>query len=437
MKTALILGGGGARGSYEIGVWKALRELKINIDIVAGTSVGAINGAIIAQGDYDKALKLWLSMKNSLVFDGIKEDDKFNLEFLVNKVLNNEEINMEPLRKLLEETIEEKRIRNSSIELGIVTIEKDCHKPREVFIEEIEKDKLIDYIMASACLYPLVKPQDINGKKYMDGGIYDNLPVNMALKHGAEKIIAVDLKAIGMVKENVIEEVKNLIRISPNWDLGSIIEFDHYQIKKNIEIGYADAMKAFKVLDGYKYTFIKGEDRWIEKACYEFMAKIYSLIDKNFLEEMFPDIEEIKTLNKNFNEFLGHGIEEKDFALKCGEKAGEIFEVDFTLVYTFNTFKSHLKKEIEPIKEYLDITLYKDGDIDSMEMMKQLKNLLDKKIRTLVIATLMKDIIKYNDNISHGILNKTIIGKKFIMRLLSMMNDEFKAALFLTSSHSV
>ena len=51
MKTALVLGGGGSRGAYEIGVCKALEELEIEIDMVFGTSVGAINGAMIAQGD--------------------------------------------------------------------------------------------------------------------------------------------------------------------------------------------------------------------------------------------------------------------------------------------------------------------------------------------------------------------------------------------------
>ena len=58
-KTALVLGGGGSRGAYEIGVWQALREMDIDIHIVTGTSIGAINGAAIAQGDYDMAVRMW------------------------------------------------------------------------------------------------------------------------------------------------------------------------------------------------------------------------------------------------------------------------------------------------------------------------------------------------------------------------------------------
>ena len=69
MKTALVLGGGGSRGAYEIGVCKALEELEIEIDMVFGTSVGAINGAMIAQGDLALAEKLWLELSTDMVFD--------------------------------------------------------------------------------------------------------------------------------------------------------------------------------------------------------------------------------------------------------------------------------------------------------------------------------------------------------------------------------
>ena len=74
-KTALVLGGGGSRGAYEIGVWQALREMDIDIHIVTGTSIGAINGAAIAQGDYDMAVRMWNNIETSKVIDvPINED---------------------------------------------------------------------------------------------------------------------------------------------------------------------------------------------------------------------------------------------------------------------------------------------------------------------------------------------------------------------------
>jgi len=67
-KTAFVLGGGGARGAYEIGVWQGLRELGIKIDLVTGSSVGAINGAMVVQGAFDLAVSLWKELDTSMVF---------------------------------------------------------------------------------------------------------------------------------------------------------------------------------------------------------------------------------------------------------------------------------------------------------------------------------------------------------------------------------
>ena len=69
MKTALVLSGGGARGAYQVGVWKALEELNIKCDIVVGSSVGSINGALYTQGDFNKAYNLWKKLSIEDVFE--------------------------------------------------------------------------------------------------------------------------------------------------------------------------------------------------------------------------------------------------------------------------------------------------------------------------------------------------------------------------------
>ena len=55
---ALVLSGGGSKGAYQIGAWKALKKLHIKFDIVTGTSVGALNGALVTQKSYRKAIRL-------------------------------------------------------------------------------------------------------------------------------------------------------------------------------------------------------------------------------------------------------------------------------------------------------------------------------------------------------------------------------------------
>lgn len=59
MKRALVLGGGGSKGAYELGVWRALDELGISFDIVTGTSIGAMIGAMYVQKQFERCLELW------------------------------------------------------------------------------------------------------------------------------------------------------------------------------------------------------------------------------------------------------------------------------------------------------------------------------------------------------------------------------------------
>jgi NTE family protein len=68
----LVLEGGGAKGSYQIGAYKAIREIGLDIGAVAGTSVGALNGAMIVQGQQEKAYDIWYNISLLQIFDNEK-----------------------------------------------------------------------------------------------------------------------------------------------------------------------------------------------------------------------------------------------------------------------------------------------------------------------------------------------------------------------------
>ena len=237
-KTALVLGGGGARGAYEIGVWQALNELGIDIDIVTGSSIGAVNAALVAQGDFDLSMEIWRKMEEGNVTE-LTENDVF--EGLLNRYLD------------------EEKIRNSSIDFGVVTAELPTLKGHCVFAEEIPNGEINEYIMASAACFPFVHPHEIGDKKFIDGGFFDNLPVDMAFKRGAKHIIAVDLDSFGLIRREHYEEIEDLKIISCKWELGNFFQFKPERIKKEIRLGYLDTMKTFGAFSGNKYTFIKGE----------------------------------------------------------------------------------------------------------------------------------------------------------------------------------
>lgn len=212
-KTALVLGGGGSRGAYEVGVWQGLRELGIKIDLVTGTSVGAINGAFVAQDAFDLAVALWKEVETSMVFDMEIKD-----------IITNSGIGTTKLKALLDKFLDEGAIRRSPIGFGLVTVEFPSMDPLFLMIDQIPEKKLSDYILASSALFPALKVHEIGEKKYVDGGFSDNLPVGMAIDHGATHVIAVDLDVAGYyLAEGVIYGNFVVPVLSIPWNVGQFI----------------------------------------------------------------------------------------------------------------------------------------------------------------------------------------------------------------------
>ena len=256
----LCLGGGGARGAYQVGVWKALIELNIKISHVVGASIGAINGAFICEGDYDKLYELWKTADFSSCFEfngeicnGYKLTSK-DIPCILKTFLEYGGLNPMPLRKLLKDNISEETIRKSSVNFGIVTLCVSALKPLELFIEDIPLNELSDYIMASASL-PGLKKMIINGESFIDGGIYSNLPSEMLIRKNCSHIIEVDIEGPGLKRKIKNKDEFDIIKIKPKEDLGSILNFEPELIFRNMKLGYLDTLKAFGKLKGVYYYF--------------------------------------------------------------------------------------------------------------------------------------------------------------------------------------
>lgn len=265
-KTALVLGGGGARGAYEIGVWQALMELGIDIDMVTGTSVGAINGAMVTQGTFDLAVALWKEVDTSMVFD-----------IELKKIIANTGVEAGGLETLLRNYIDEKAVRDSAINFGLVTVELPAMNPDFLMKDQIPTGKIVDYILASAACFPALKSIEIDNVKYVDGAYSDNLPVGMALDQGATHIIAVDLEAIGIYNRKRMLDAEHLKLIRSPWDLGNILVFDKTRTKRIMRLGYLDTLKSYGICDGKYYCFAKGE--WTKRSIKgaDLAAKIFDL----------------------------------------------------------------------------------------------------------------------------------------------------------------
>lgn len=257
---ALAFAGGGTRGAYQVGACNAISESDINITAVTGTSIGAINGAFAAVGDTGLLEELYDNIKpdqildNSLDLDFDKDIFHISNFFkLSGGFIKSGGYRNTPLRKLLEDNLDIDRLYDSEREYGMVTFEIGAAQVIERFKDEIPKEQMIDHILASASL-PIFKAQRIKSKIYTDGGIANNLPVNMLIRRGYKSIIAVDLHGIGIIPP--IEKNDVYIKtIRPTVSLGGLMEFNSVRMKRNKLMGYLDTRKALGSLQGEMYFF--------------------------------------------------------------------------------------------------------------------------------------------------------------------------------------
>lgn len=349
-KRALVLGGGGAKGSYQMGAWQAFRELEMGFDIITGTSIGSINGALMAQDAFEVADELWNSIEYENIFH---EERKTNIrtissaldmvKFAVNDALLQGSVDSSSLEALIKEAVDEDKVRASSVRFGLVTVELPAMRPLTPMIEEIPHGMLYRYLMASSSCFPVFSPYDIDGVRYIDGGYYDNVPINLAIKEGANYVVAVDLDGIGFVREPASDQGVDIIRIRSYWDLGAVFEFDKNIFARNRRLGYYDTMKAFGKLDGYYYTFGNGESAKNLKAL---EGGLPALRERMTRLAQSPMVRTISTVEKdNAIDFLMESNWEShapEKLCRAAEIAGSVYGISPEQQYTFKKFNNQL-----------------------------------------------------------------------------------------------
>lgn len=358
----LVLEGGGAKGAFQIGAWKALKELGIDIQGISGTSVGALNGALIAQDEFEKCYDIWYNMSPSKV---INIDDKLlekllkfditpeNLNYMVGQLktlLNERGLDITPLRNLLKESINEDIIRSSKKDFGMVTVSLTDLRPLELYIEDIPNGKFIDYLIASAYL-PVFKMEKIHGKLYLDGGFYDNLPIRLLLAKGYRDLIVVRLHAIGRTRR-VRKTGLNITYINPSDDLGMTLDFTTERARKNLQLGYFDALKTFNKLKGNKYYIQPKEDEDyfiqyflnLEEEKVLLIGKIlgieYMPYRRMLFEYIIPKLGELLSIGKD------EGYE--DIILAMYERVAEKRRIEKFKLYSFENFEDEVLSKFKP-----------------------------------------------------------------------------------------
>ena len=178
---ALVLAGGGARGSYQVGVWRALTELGWRPQIITGTSVGSLNGAMFALDLYETARDMWLTIRSQDVMELPAEDAPLSeLHAFLKDAVTQGGMDVTPLEEIVERVLDEEKLRKSPIRLGLVTVEQKTLKARELPLEDIPEGKVKDYLLASAACFPALRAHTIDGVSYLDGGSLRDGPGHVA-----------------------------------------------------------------------------------------------------------------------------------------------------------------------------------------------------------------------------------------------------------------
>jgi NTE family protein len=242
-KTALVLSAGGMFGAYQAGAYKAIAELAPP-DLVVGASVGALNGFLIASGcTPDHLIDRWR--------DPAAGD---TLRLFPNHGWRNGWFDPAPLRAQAEGICRDYRPR---IPYGVVVMELPGLHARLVEYPDVTPAHL-----QATCSIPLFLPSvKIGGKRYLDGGLFEKLPIWAALRMGATRVIAIDsMPKVGKwwlhlaiacawlftPRRNYPADL-DLTIVSPSerlGDPGDAVFWKRENIERWVELGMRDATRA-------------------------------------------------------------------------------------------------------------------------------------------------------------------------------------------------
>lgn len=213
-KIGLALGSGGARGFAHLGVIKALQEAGIPIDLIAGSSMGAMIACFYGAGlDIDSLCKFSCAFKR-----------KYYLDFAVPKMGL---ITGKRVKDLVRVFTHGKKIEELEIPVGIVAT--DLKSGEKVVFK---KGPIAEAVRASISIPGIFVPEQLNGRLYIDGGVVDRVPVSVAKEMGADLIIAVDVaNAINKSEVTSIYDV-----IMQSIDIMQMELFNHRTIASDVMI---------------------------------------------------------------------------------------------------------------------------------------------------------------------------------------------------------
>ncbi len=270
-KYGLCFSGGGGKGAYQIGVWKALRHLGKNFDIeaVSGASVGALNAMLFAIGDYEKAEKIWKNISAKDVFTVSSSGSSFSREGLLDimdKDVDFEGFKFSSVKTYVNTSAEtEKLVFPETVGDIKPNIKKyaEAMEERYYCLNGMDKDKIVQILLASSALPVIYSSVKIDGEKMLDGGITDNVPIRPLIEEaGCKNLIIAMCGKDSEYDLYLASRADEIIEIRPSRDIGELLDgtldFAGKSILFRMQLGFYDTLRVFDMRErkamGLPYT---------------------------------------------------------------------------------------------------------------------------------------------------------------------------------------
>jgi NTE family protein len=197
--TAFVLGGGGVLGANEVGMLRALLEAGIVPDMILGTSIGAVNGAVLASdpstASVERLTELWTSADEAGVFSGGMLSRLSTLAKTRTHAHPNE-----PLRAMLERALPVETIEELAVPFQCVAA--SIERASEHWFTE---GSIVDAVLASSAVPGLLPPVELDGENFFDGGLVNSIPVDRAVALGAATIFVLQ---VGRIEQPLTKPTK-------------------------------------------------------------------------------------------------------------------------------------------------------------------------------------------------------------------------------------
>lgn len=290
INIGLVLSGGGAKGAYEAGVFKAIWELDLGryVSVISGTSIGTVNGLLFSMNDKNIVKASWSNVSYSRFIlneeltrnTTIKEALKRKKETIESYIMKQDDIalmSQRGVKEFIQEYVDINVIKNSSIDLYACSYNTSLEQPEYFKLNNYNEEEIIDITLASCAIPYIFKPININGCKYADGGINspkysnknaDNVPIKPLLEYDCNIIIVIYLSYKDKIDKSKFKD-RTIIEIYPSQNLETIqgagtINLRHATLIDRVELGYRDGIFALAPI---VISLLKGEsiDKLVEK----------------------------------------------------------------------------------------------------------------------------------------------------------------------------